>query len=74
MDYGAFYKDVLEWISQANQAAMQHGMQSERFWAWVAASVAAICDKHQEHRLAHLQMRALVDWLEEVCEGQKVAQ
>lgn len=71
LNYGAFFADVQVWIGQANQAAMKHGMDNELFWKWVADSSAAICAKHQEHRLAIKQMIMLVEWLEEVYETQK---
>ncbi|MFD3274579.1 hypothetical protein ACE3MS_31285 [Paenibacillus dendritiformis] len=71
MDYRAFYNDVVSWISQANQAAARHGMANEQFWAWVADSSAALCDKYQENPLVIKQMMMLVEWLEEVYEKQK---
>ncbi len=73
MDYQAFYNDVVEWIGKANQAALQHGMQSENFWAWVALSAGEICAKYQDNRLVIKQMMMMTEWLEEVCENQKVS-
>lgn len=71
MDYEAFFRDVVAWIGQANQAALKYGMENERFWVWVADSSGALCKKYQENRLAIKQMIMLVEWLEEVYERQK---
>ncbi|MBG9737105.1 hypothetical protein [Paenibacillus alvei] len=71
MDYRAFYDEVVNWISMANQAAAQYGMTSEQFWAWVADSSGALCKKYQENPLVKKQMMMLVEWLEEVYEKQK---
>lgn len=70
MDYKAFFADVLEWIGQANQAAMRYRMDNPEFWQWVADSTSAICMKFQDNRLAIKQMMMLVEWLEEVYEKQ----
>lgn len=69
MDYKAFFADVLEWIGQANIAAVKIGMDKPEFWTWVADSTAAICRKYHDHRLAIKQMIMMVEWLEEVAEG-----
>ncbi|MBB6632781.1 hypothetical protein [Cohnella thailandensis] len=71
MDYKAFFADVERWIQAANQAAMQHGMESAAFWQWVADSAGALCRKYGEHRLAILQMMMMVEWLEEVYDKRK---
>lgn len=71
MDYTAFYKDVVNWIQEANQAAQRHGLGSEAFWMWVADSSAALCVKYQDNPLVIKQMIMLVEWLEEVYEKQK---
>lgn len=66
INYADFYQDVEAWIGQANQAAMQHGMDSSEFWQWAADSTGAICKKYQDNRLVIKQMVMLVEWLEEV--------
>lgn len=71
MDYKAFFADVLEWIGQANQAAMQLGMESADFWKWVADSCGAICQKYQDNRLVIKQMVMMAEWLEEVYDQRK---
>ncbi|MDU5143535.1 MAG: hypothetical protein E6230_15255 [Paenibacillus dendritiformis] len=71
MDYKAFYADVVSWIDQVNQAAARYGMTNAQFWAWVADSSAALCDKYQENPLVIKQMTMLIEWLEEVYEKQK---
>ncbi|GAA0382535.1 hypothetical protein [Paenibacillus motobuensis] len=70
MDYGAFFADVQAWIGQANQAAMQYGMDKPEFWQWVADSAGALCKKYNDHRLAMKQMIMMTEWLEEVYEKQ----
>lgn len=71
MDYGAFYRDVVAWIGQVNEAAMKFGMSNAEFWRWVADSSSEICKKYQDNRLAIKQMIMLVEWFEEVYERQK---
>lgn len=71
MDYKAFYTDILEWIGQANQTAIQHGMHSEHFWAWVASSSGELCAKYQDNQLVIKQMMMLTEWLEDVYENPK---
>lgn len=73
MDYKAFFDDVMAWIGQVNQEAMQHGMTSPVFWQWVADSAGALTVKYQESRFVVKQMVMLVEWLEEVYEKQKGA-
>lgn len=66
MDFKAFYGvDVVEWIAQANQMAMKHGMDHVDFWKWVANSCGAICEKYQDHRLVINSMMMLTEWLED---------
>lgn len=74
MDYRLFFGDVLAWIGQVNQKAMQLGMANPEFWQWVADSCGELTVKHQEHRLAVMQMAMMVEWLEEAYEKQKGAQ
>ncbi|NOV01360.1 hypothetical protein [Paenibacillus planticolens] len=71
MDYRLFFADVQEWISQANQAAMQYGMENPLFWQWVADSSGMLCKKYQENRIAIKQMMMLVEWLEEVYDSRR---
>lgn len=65
MDYKAFYAEVADWIAQANQMAVGHGMQSEAFWKWVMDSTAAICEKYKNNKLVINQMVMLFVWLED---------
>ncbi|WP_080833232.1 hypothetical protein [Cohnella massiliensis] len=66
MDYKAFFTDVVDWISQANQAAARYGMENLDFWKWVADSCGTICLKYQDNRLVIKQMIMMTEWLEEV--------
>lgn len=65
MDYKAFFAEVVDWINQANQQAMKHGIESEDFWAWVTASAAALCEKYENKSLTLKQMIMLTEWLED---------
>lgn len=69
MDYDALFRDVVEWIGQANQAAMKYGMDKSEFWQWVAESSSGLCKKYHENRLVIKLMMTMVEWLEEVYEG-----
>jgi len=68
MDYRRFYDEVVEWIGQANQQAMQHGMASEAFWGWVTSSTADICRRYGDNPLVIRQMMMLTEWLDEALE------
>lgn len=65
MDYKQFFAEVADWIGQANQMAVRHGITSEAFWEWVTRSSAEICDKYNNAPLVIRQMMMLCDWLEE---------
>lgn len=69
MDYKAFYGDVANWIYQANQVAVQYGMESHEFWMWVADSSSVLSKKYQENQLVVKQMLMLVEWIEEFSNG-----
>lgn len=71
MDYRRFYDEVVEWIGQANQQAMQHGMASEAFWGWVTSSTADICRRYGDNPLVIRQMMMLTEWLESAMERSK---
>lgn len=73
MDYKAFYEDVVDWIQRVNQAASQHGMGSESFWAFIAQSCGEMCAKYQDNRLVIKQMMMMAEWIEEVYESQQVS-
>lgn len=70
MDYNAFFAEVAAWTQQVNQAAARDGMASSEFWQWVTDSSAEISKKYNDNRLVIKQMIMLVEWLEEVYEGQ----
>ncbi len=69
MDYEKFFADVIEWIHAVNQQAGQHGMESKAFWSWVVQSSAELCVRHENNKLALLQMAMMFDWLDEVYAG-----
>ncbi len=65
MDYKAFYAEVADWIMQANQMAMQYGMDSEAFWKWVMDSSSVICERYKNNKLVLNQMVMLFLWLDD---------
>lgn len=65
MDYKVFYQEVADWITQANQMAVKHGMHSDDFWNWVMDSTAAMSKKYENNKLVLNQMVMLFLWLEE---------
>lgn len=71
MDYKVFYTEVADWIYQANQNAMKHGIESEAFWGWVTGSAAEMCNKYENNPLVMKQMMMLAEWLEEAYENTK---
>lgn len=66
MDYQAFYNEVVNWIKQANQLAMNYGMESSDFWSWVTRSTGDLCDKYGNNALVIKQMVMLHEWLDEI--------
>jgi hypothetical protein len=73
MDYKRFFDEVVEWIGQANQMAVQHGIGSETFWTWVTNSSADICKRYDDNPLVIKQMMMLTEWLDEVLERSKAS-
>lgn len=71
MDYKRFFDEVVEWIGQANQMAIRHGIGSETFWNWVTSSTADICRRYNDNPLVIRQMMMLADWLEDAMERSK---
>jgi hypothetical protein len=66
MDYKAFYVEVVDWIMQANQMAVKHGMDSDAFWNWVTSSISEICSRYKNNSLVNKQMAMLFEWLDDV--------
>jgi len=68
MDYRKFYAEIADWISQVNQKAVAHGMQSPEFWDWVTSSADAF-NKRYNNPLVYKQMIMLCDWLHDIYES-----
>lgn len=66
MNYQAFYNDVVKWINQANQLAVNYGMESNDFWKWVTRSTGELANKYNNNELVIKQMLMLHEWLEEI--------
>lgn len=66
MDYKAFYDEVVAWINQTNQLAIQHGMESSEFWTWVTRSTGELSNKYGNNPLVIKQMVMLHEWLDEI--------
>jgi len=71
MDYEKFYKEVVNWIYEANSNASKFGFQSDIYWKWVIDSVAEICERHNNNDLVNKQMTMLVNWLTDLYNQQK---
>lgn len=71
MDYKAFFAEVADWIQEANQMAMKHGIESDSFWYWVTGSTADLCNKYENNPLVIKQMICLADWLEDAYEKKR---
>jgi len=63
MDYKEFFNDVSIWVIACNERAEKFGLNSEKFWAWVADTIGRLCDKYDNHPLAVAQSQMLWDWL-----------
>lgn len=66
LDYQKFFNEVVEWINQCNQMAMQHGMDSDTFWNWVTYSIGEISNRYQNNQLVMNQMVMLFHWIEDI--------
>lgn len=66
MDYQKFYSEIVEWIMQVNQKAVQLGMESPEFWSWIMTSVGEFEVRYEKNKLVIKQMVMMVEWLEEI--------
>ena len=52
MNYIHFFSvEVPEWMAKSNQMAQLAGFGSDRYWHWVASSIAEICKKYNDNDL-----------------------
>lgn len=72
MNYIHFFSvEVPEWMDRSNQMAQLAGFGSDRYWHWVACSIAEICKKYNDNDLVVQQFGLLFEWLEAQAEGAK---
>jgi len=73
MNYIHFFSvEVPEWMARSNQMAQLAGFGSDRYWHWVASSIAEICKKYNDNDLVVQQFGLLFEWLEAQAEGAKI--
>lgn len=59
LDYRAFYNDVVDWIYQAQEVERIKGFGTEEYMDWIVQSVVQICEKYNNDKFVHKQMRML---------------
>ena len=59
LDYRAFYNDVVDWIYQAQEVERIKGFGTDEYMDWVVQSVVQICEKYNNDKFVHKQMRML---------------
>lgn len=74
MDYNQFYAEIPYWITQVNEMAMKHTMDSLEFWQWVSDSIGSISDRYGNSPLVIRQLTMLYLWLEDTYTEMKKAQ
>lgn len=66
MDYEKFYQEIATWINEANNKAVQFGLENTEFWTWVTQSEGEMCEKYNNNPLVIKQMVMLHEWLAEI--------
>lgn len=59
LDYRAFYQDVTDWIYQSQEVERIKGFGTEEYMDWIVQSVVQICEKYNNDKFVHKQMRML---------------
>lgn len=59
LDYRAFYNDVVDWIYQSQEVERLKGFGTEEYMDWIVQSVVQICEKYNNDKFVHKQMRML---------------
>lgn len=59
LDYRAFYQDVTDWIYQAQEVERIKGFGTDEYMDWIVQSVVQICEKYNNDKFVHKQMRML---------------
>lgn len=59
LDYRAFYNDVVDWIYQAQEVERIKGFGTDEYMDWIVQSVVQICEKYNNDKFVHKQMRML---------------
>lgn len=71
MDYQKFFSEVVAWINEANNKAVQLGLDSHEFWTWVTRSEGEMCERYDNNPLVTKQMVMLHEWLDEIYHANK---
>lgn len=66
MDYQKFFNEIVAWINEANNKAVELGLNSNEFWSWVTKSEGEMCEKYNNNPLVIKQMIMLHEWLSEI--------
>lgn len=66
MDYQKFFNEIGAWINEANNKAVELGLDSNEFWMWVTKSEGEMCEKYNNNPLVIKQMIMLHEWLSEI--------
>ena len=59
LDYRAFYNDIVDWIYQAQEVERIKGFGTDEYMDWIVQSVVQICEKYNNDKFVHKQMRML---------------
>lgn len=59
LDYRAFYNDVVDWIYQSQEVERLKGFGTDEYMEWIVQSVVQICEKYNDDKFVHKQMRML---------------
>ena len=59
LDYRAFYNDIVDWIYQAQELERIKGFGTDEYMDWIVQSVVQICEKYNNDKFVHKQMRML---------------
>jgi len=59
LDYRAFYNDVVDWIYQTQEVERIKGFGTDEYMDWIVQSVVQICEKYNNDKFVHKQMRML---------------
>ena len=70
LDYRAFYNDVVDWIYQSQEVERLKGFGTEEYMDWIVQSVVQICEKYNNDKFVHKQMRMLWNHIDDAVRQQ----